>query len=380
MKAYRIAVIPGDGVGKEVVTEAVRVLDHVARLDGAISFRFVEYPWGSEYYLQHGRMMPEDALETLEGYDAILLGAVGDPQVPDHVTLWGLLLPIRQKFEQYINLRPVKLLRGAPVTLAGVPREAIDMIVIRENSEGEYSGKGDFLFPDDPGRAAALQTSVFSRRGVERVIHYAFDLGRRLNWSVTSVSKGNALNYSAVFWDQIFSEIAAEYSNVPSRSYLVDAAAMFFVKDPGRFKVVVASNLYGDILTDLGAGIAGGMGLAASANLNPTRRFPSMFEPVHGSAPDIAGKGIANPLAAIWSSALMLDHLKHPAWGSRVVDAIEATLQGNVRTPDLGGRASTVEVGDEVLLHLNRWTPGSGAPMSSSSLSTASAEEPGISR
>lgn len=345
---HRIAVIAGDGIGPEVTQEAVRVLHQVAALDPGISFSFEEFPWGSEHYLAHGQMMPRDGLDRLRAFDAIELGAVGDPRVPDHVTLWGLLLPIRQGFDQYVNLRPVRLLPGVETVLRGRASRDIDMIVLRENTEGEYSGKGDLLFPGDAEREMALQTTVFSRKGVERIVRYAFELGRRLQRSVASVSKGNAMNYSGVFWDRVFADVAGDYPDVAHRSYLVDAAAMFFVQDPRRFEIVVTSNLFGDILTDLGAGIAGGMGFAASANLNPEGRFPSLFEPVHGSAPDIAGQGIANPMAAIWSAALLLEHLGHAGWADRVLQAIGRALADGERTPDLGGSRTTAEVGRAV--------------------------------
>jgi tartrate dehydrogenase/decarboxylase/D-malate dehydrogenase len=348
----RIAVIPGDGIGPEVTAQAVRVLRRVAELDPDLSFEFEELRWGTEHFLTHGEMMPEDGLRRLRAFDAIQLGAVGDPRVPDDVTLWGLLLPIRQGFDQYVNLRPVRLLRGVESPLRGRGPADIDMLVLRENTEGEYSGKGDFLFPGDVGREMALQTTVFSHRGVERIVRHAFELGRRLGKSVTSVSKGNAMNYSGVFWDRVFREVATEYPDVPSRSYLVDAAAMFFVQDPGRFQVVVTSNLFGDILTDLGAGIAGGLGFAASANLNPEGRFPSMFEPVHGSAPDIAGRNVANPMAAIWSTALLLEHLGEGAWAERILRAIEEALADGERTPDLGGNRTTDDVGSAVARRL----------------------------
>ncbi len=348
----RIAVIPGDGIGREVTAEALRALAAVAAVGPELSFAFEEFDWGTERYLAKGEMMPKDALETLASFDAIQLGAVGDPRVPDHVTLWGLLLPIRQGFDLYVNLRPVRLLPGAPTALAGRRPQDIDMLVLRENTEGEYSGKGDFLFPGDPTREMALQTSVFSRVGCERIIRYGFDLARRTGRSLTSVSKGNAMNYSGVFWDRVFMEVAEDYSDVPTQSLLVDAAAMLFVRDPGRFGVVVTSNLYGDVLTDLGAGIAGGMGLAASANIDPTGASPSLFEPVHGSAPDIAGKGVANPMAAIWSAALLLDHLGHGRWAERVLRAISRTIAAGVTTADLGGTASTEEVGRRVALEI----------------------------
>lgn len=346
MKTYDIAVIAGDGIGPEVMAKAVKVLQTVAELDGGLCFRFTHYPWGCDHYLKTGQMMPENGLELLSGHDAILLGAVGTPGVPDHISLRELLLRIRHDFDEYINLRPVKLLRGASCPLKGVQPEDVDMVFIRENSEGEYSGQGAWLYPGTD-REVVIQDGVFSRKGCERVIRYAYELARREGKSLTSVSKANALNYSMVFWDQVFSEIGLEYPDVETRSLLVDAAAMFMVKEPQRFQIVVTSNLFGDILTDLGAAIAGGMGLAAGANLNPERRFPSMFEPIHGSAPDIAGQGAANPLAAIWSASQLLDFLGHEEWGARVLIAIEALLErGACLPPDQGGSASTAECGD----------------------------------
>ena len=352
MTAYKIALIPGDGIGPEVVHEAVRVLETVSELDPKIQFAFTEYPWGCEYYLKNGEMMPENGMEILRDYDAILLGAVGYPGVPDHISLRDLLLRIRHDFDQYVNLRPVKLLKGAPCPLKDVKREDIDMIFIRENSEGEYAGSGAWLYPNSD-QEVVIQNGVFSRKGCERIIRYAFDLARKEKRSLTSVSKGNALNYSMVFWDQIFNEVKKDYPDVPTYSLLVDAASMFMVKDPKRFGVVVTSNLFGDILTDLGAAIAGGMGLAASANINPEREYPSMFEPIHGSAPDIAGKGIANPLASIWAASQLLDFLGYKEWGKRIIDGIETMLeQKRGLTPDLGGNASTSECGKTLIEYL----------------------------
>lgn len=353
MKKHRIAVIAGDGIGPEVISQGVKVLDAVAKLDGTFEFEFTHFPWGCEYYLREGRMMPEDGLETLSKFDAIFLGAVGYPGVPDHISLWDLLLVIRKKFDQYINLRPVRLLRGAPCPLKDAKREDIDMIFVRENSEGEYAGSGAWLYKDSPNEVV-IQNGVFSRHGCERVIRYAYELARREKKTLTSISKGNALNYSMVFWDQIFREVGEEYPDVKTYSYLVDAASMFMIKDPARFEVVVTSNLFGDILTDLGAAIAGGMGLAAGANLNPERKFPSMFEPIHGSAPDIAGKGLANPLATVWSASQMLDFFGQENWGARLLEVIEQMLvEGDTLTPDLGGNATTSQVGDRVVEILN---------------------------
>ncbi len=349
MKNYKIAVIAGDGIGPEVIEQGIRVLEQAAAQDGGFSFEFTRFPWGCEYYLKTGRMMPEDGMEQLAGFDAIYLGAVGAPGVPDHVSLWDLLLKIRKGFDQYVNLRPVTLLDGAPCPLKDVDRKDIDMIVVRENGEGEYAGAGDWLFKGREDEVV-LQTGVFSRKGCERVIRYAFELAKSKGKSVTNITKSNALNYSMVFWDQIFAEVSKEYPTVPTHAYLVDAASMFFVKDPARFEVVVTSNLFGDILTDLGAAISGGMGLAAGANLNPERKYPSMFEPIHGSAPDIAGKGLANPLASIWSAAQMLEFFGYPQWSDRIISAIERVLvEKTALTPDLGGHAATAQVTDAVL-------------------------------
>ena len=353
MKTYQIAVIPGDGIGPEVMREAVKVLNAVSALDGGFNFEFTEYPWGCEYYLKTGEMMPEDGLERLKGSDAILLGAVGYPGVPDHISLRGLLLKLRRGFDQYVNLRPVKLLEGAPCPLKNAGPEDIDMIFVRENSEGEYSGQGAWLYPDSP-QEIVIQDAVFSRKGCERVIRYAYELARREGKTLTSISKGNALNYSMVFWDQVFEEVGRDYPDVETQSLLVDAAAMFMIKNPKRFQVVVTSNLFGDILTDLGASISGGMGLAAGANLDPERRYPSMFEPIHGSAPRMAGKGIANPLASIWAAGQLLDHLGYPQWYTRIVDTIEKMLkENNGLTKDLGGSASTSACGDAFVAMLS---------------------------
>ena len=345
MNTYRIALIPGDGIGPEVTEEAVKVLKQISALDQRIGFSFTEFPWGCGYYLEHGEMMPDNGMELLKEYDAILLGAVGYPGVPDHISLRDLLLRIRHDFDEYVNLRPVKLLKGAPCPLKDRSPEEIDMIFVRENSEGEYAGSGAWLYPNS-AQEVVIQNGVFSRKGCERIIRYAYELAKKEGRTLTSVSKGNALNYSMVFWDQIFEEVGKEYPEVETHSLLVDAASMFMVRDPKRFGVVVTSNLFGDILTDLGAAISGGMGLAAGANLNPEKIYPSMFEPIHGSAPDIAGKGVANPLASIWAVSQLLDFLGYEDWGRKIVDTIEKMLEEkNCLTPDLGGRASTKECG-----------------------------------
>ena len=348
VKTFKIAVIAGDGIGPEVINEGVKVLNKVAELDSGFQFDFTYFPWGCEFYAKNGKMMDEDGIEQLKEFDAIYLGAVGFPGVPDHISLWDLLLKIRKSFDQYVNIRPVTLLKGAHLPLIDVKREDIDMLFIRENSEGEYSGAGDWLFKGQE-HEVVLQNSVFSRKGTERIIRYAFEIAKREGRSLTSISKANALNYSMVFWDQVFEEVSAEYPEVETAAYLVDAAAMLMIKDPKRFEVVVTSNLFGDILTDLGAALAGGIGLAAGANINPERKFPSMFEPIHGSAPDIAGQGVANPLASIWSASQMLDFFGYEEYGKAVLDAIEhLLLENKVLTPDMNGIASTSEVGDRV--------------------------------
>ena len=356
MQTHKIAVIAGDGIGPEVIEEGVKVLKEVAKIDGSFAFEFTYFPWGCEYYKETGRMMPENGIETLKAFDAIFLGAVGAPGVPDHISLWDLLLAIRKNFDQYINLRPVKLLKGAPTPLKGVTEKDVDMLFVRENSEGEYAGSGSWLFKGKPNEVV-IQDGVFSRKGCERVIRYAYELARKENKTLTSISKGNALNYSMVFWDQIFAEVGKEYPEVKTYSYLVDAASMFMIKDPKRFEIVVTSNLFGDILTDLGAAIAGGMGLAAGANLNPERTFPSMFEPIHGSAPDIAGQRKANPLATVWSASQLLDFFGHEEWGKRLIDCIEEVLvEKKVLTPDLGGMATTKEVGEEIVRKIQKYS------------------------
>lgn len=350
MRNFKIAVIPGDGIGKEVIAEGVKVLQAISELDDTINFSFDYFEWGCEYYLKTGKMMDEDGLEKLKNYDAIYLGAVGYPTVPDHLSLRELLLKIRTGFDEYINLRPVKLLKGAPCPLKGKTTEDIDFVVVRENSEGEYCGLGEW-FNKGSDKEYVYQTGKFTRKGCERVIRYAFELARKEGRKrVTSVTKANALNYSMVFWDEIFEEIAKEYPDIEHNQYMVDAASMMFVLHPERFEVVVTSNLFGDILTDLGAAIAGGMGLAAGDNINPERTYPSMFESIHGSAPDIAGKNIANPIAQIWSGARMLKFLGYEIWHDRLIKSFEKLLTDKkVLTPDLGGTSTTTEIGDEII-------------------------------
>ena len=347
---YRIAVIPGDGIGDEVVPEGLRVLRKVAATSSRrIVFEFESFPWGCEHYLRTGRMMDEDGLDRLRGFDAIYFGAVGWPGVPDHVSLWGLRLAICQGFDQYVCLRPVRLLPGIASPLRAASPESIDWVVVRENSEGEYAGAGGRAFAGRENEGeVAVQTAIFTRVGCERIVRYAFELARTRRKKVTSVTKSNAQAYGMTLWDDAFARVAADYPDIETEQWLVDAMAARFVLRPETLDVVVASNLFGDILSDLGSALAGSMGVAASANINPERRCPSMFEPVHGSAPDIAGKGIANPIAAIWSAALMLDHLGLNEDAARIVTAIERTTAGANLTPDLGGTASTVQLGDAI--------------------------------
>ena len=354
-RTFRIAVIPGDGIGTEVVPEGLRVLDQLAVSSGGnLSFEYESFPWGSGYYAETGRMMDPDGLATLESFDAIYFGAVGWPDVPDHVSLWGLRLAICKGFDQYACIRPVRLLPGIESPLRHGTPETMDWVVVRENVEGEYSGIGGRALADrGPSREVAIQTALFTEQGCERIIRYAFDLARtRTRKKVTSVTKSNAQQYAMVLWDEVFVRVAADYPEVETEEWLVDAMAARFVLRPETLDVVVGSNLFGDILSDLGSALAGSLGIAASGNIDPERRKPSMFEPVHGSAPDIAGQGIANPIAAIWTVAMMLDHLGLAGESNRVMAAIEATTSSGVRTPDLGGTANTREVGDAVVSHL----------------------------
>ena len=337
---HRIAVIAGDGAGPEVVAEARNVVDALG-----LELEWHELPWGTEHYHEHGRMMPSDALDIVRRYDAVLLGAVGDPSVPDHVTLWGLLLPLRQGLDLWANLRPARLLDGVPSRLEGRP--PVDMLFVRENTEGEYSGVG--------GRAhegleleVGIETSVFTRAGVKRVISYAFELAEERRGVLTSATKSNASRFGYVLWDEVAEEVAAEHPNVRYERALVDALAARMVSNPASLDVVVASNLFGDILTDIAAVLQGGMGMAASASVAPGSGSTPIFEPVHGSAPDIAGKGIANPMGAIWSAALMLEQLGENEASARLMQALEAVCREGPRTGDIGGNASTSEVGDAI--------------------------------
>ncbi len=355
-RTFNIAVIPGDGIGVEVIPEGLSVLERLAeQSDGRFRFAFQTYPWGSQYYLETGQMMAPDGLTQLQDSDAIYFGAVGWPGVPDHISLWGLRLAICQGFDQYACIRPVRLLPGVQSPLRDATPERIDWVVVRENSEGEYAGIGGRnLAGRGPLREVAVQTALFTAEGCERIIRYAFELAlRRKRQKVTSATKSNAQQYGMVLWDETFDRVRREFPEVETEQWLVDAMAARFVLRPETLEVVVGSNLFGDILSDLGSAIGGSLGIAASANLDPTRRHPSMFEPVHGSAPDIAGKGIANPVAAIWTAALMLDHLGLTEEAARVMRAIEATTASGIVTPDLGGTATTRMVGDAVLANLD---------------------------
>jgi tartrate dehydrogenase/decarboxylase / D-malate dehydrogenase len=345
MTQYRVAVIAGDGIGPEVVAEGMRVLEAAARRYDLFFF-WEHFDWGCGHYRTHGRMAPEGFLGTLREYDAIYLGAVGFPDVPDHVSLWGLLIPIRRAFEQYVNLRPVRLLEGVRSPLVRRKPGSIDYLIVRENVEGEYSEIGGRLYRDTDAETA-IQESVFTRRGVDRVIRYAFELARkRLRKHVTSATKSNGIIHTMPFWDERFRAIAADYPDVETAQYHIDILTAHFVQHPDWFDVVVGSNLFGDILSDLGPATVGSIGIAPSGNINPERRFPSMFEPVHGSAPDIAGNGVANPVGQIWSGAMMLEHLGHPEAASAVVAAIERVLaERKHTTKDLGGNASTRQCG-----------------------------------
>jgi tartrate dehydrogenase/decarboxylase / D-malate dehydrogenase len=348
MTRHRIAVIPGDGIGKEVVPEGLRVLEAAGRRFG-FALETTVFDWSCERYAETGRMMPDDGLARLRPFDAIFLGAVGSPGVPDHVSLWGLLIPIRRTFRQYVNLRPVRLLPGVRSPLAGRTPADIDMMIVRENNEGEYSEIGGRLYKGTD-EELAVQQALFTRKGCDRVMRYAFELARtRPARHVTSATKSNGIIHSMPYWDERFAAMAAGYPDVKTAQYHIDILAAHFVQHPDWFDVVVASNLFGDILSDLGPAIAGSIGLAPGGNINPEKEYPSMFEPVHGSAPDIAGKGIANPIAQIWTGAMMLEHLGHPEAAAAVVGAIERLVaESKTLTRDLGGTASTQEVGKAI--------------------------------
>jgi tartrate dehydrogenase/decarboxylase / D-malate dehydrogenase len=350
MATHRIAVIPGDGIGKEVMPEGLRAVEAAAKRHG-VSLAFTQFDWNCDHFVKHGRMMPEDWFETLSGFEAIYYGAVGWPAtVPDHVSLWGSLIPFRRGFDQYVNLRPCRLMPGVATPLANRKPGDIDFVVVRENTEGEYSSVGGRMF-EGTDREFVIQESVFTRKGVDRVLRYAFELARtRAAKHLTSATKSNGIAITMPYWDERFKAMAAGYPDVRTDQFHIDILAAHFVARPQAFDVVVGSNLFGDILSDLGPAVCGTIGIAPSANLNPERTHPSLFEPVHGSAPDIAGQGIANPIGQIWSGALMLDFLGHREAGAAIVSAIERTLADPAapRTRDLGGRATTVEVGKAI--------------------------------
>jgi tartrate dehydrogenase/decarboxylase / D-malate dehydrogenase len=340
---FRIAVLPGDGIGREVVPPTLALLEEVGA-SHRVGFSWERFDWSCDRWRETGSMMPDDALDTLADFDAIFLGAVGAPGVPDHVSLWGMLIPIRRRFHQYVNLRPMRLFPGVVGPVRPELAEGLDLVVVRENNEGEYSQVGGRLYPGQAGELA-LQEAVFTRRGVERVMRYAFELAASRRGHLTSATKSNGIVHTMPFWDQIFGEVAQGYPEVSTDERHIDALAALCVLRPTELDVIVASNLFGDILSDLTAAVAGSIGIAASANLNPERDHPSMFEPVHGSAPDIAGRGVANPMGQIWSGALMLDHLGYPAAAAELMSAMELLLaDSDIRTPDLGGAASTEEV------------------------------------
>ena len=358
VSSHRIAVLAGDGIGPEVVEASLPVLEEAAAREG-VRLEWTRFPWGCDHWQATGRMMPEDGLELLRPFDAIFLGAVGRPDVPDHVSVRGLILPIRRTFDQYVNLRPMELLPGLPPVLAGkgggpFPPEAFRMVCVRENSEGEYVGEGGRFQVGTPEERAE-QLSVFTRKGIERVARYAFELAdRRPRRLLASATKSNAWQHAMVLWDEVVEEVARDFPRVSWRPYHVDALAARMVSHPESLDVILASNLFGDILSDLGAALTGSLGLAPGANLNPERDYPSMFEPIHGSAPDIAGRGIANPIGTLWAGALMLEHLGAAAAAARVEGALRAVVaEGETLTPELGGRAGTVEVAEAVRVRLD---------------------------
>lgn len=352
MKNYQIAIYPGDGIGPEVIAEAVRMLEAVESRQSDFQLELVEFPWGAEYHRQTGHVVPDDFLDVLRPFDAILLGAVGWPdELPDHVTL-APLVTLRQRFDQYACVRPAKLFPGLRSLLADKRPQDVDLVVVRENSEGEYVDNGGRIRRGTPDEYA-VQTAIHTRRGIERVLRFGFDLARTRRHKLTMITKSNAQRYAYVLWDDVLAEIAHEFSDIEIDKQHADAAAMNLVRRPESFDVVVASNLFGDILTDLAGTIAGGLGLAPSTNTNPERKFPSMFEPVHGSAPDIAGRGLANPIAAVLSTAMMLDWLGERTAGEQIRRAVERTLAAGHKTADLGGKLSTTAMGDQLLAALD---------------------------
>ncbi len=350
MRKHRVAVIPGDGIGKEVIGKGVEILDHLAKRDGGFSFEFTHFDWGSEYYGQHGLMMPADGRDQLEPFDAIYFGAVGAPDVPDHITLWGLRLAICQPFDQYANVRPIRVLPGIESPLRNVQGPEVDMVIVRENSEGEYSGQGGRSHVGLP-EEVATDVAIHTRAGVTRIMRFAFELAQsRPRKTLTVVTKSNAQRHGMVMWDEIAAEVATEFPDVTWDKVLVDAMTMRMMLRPESLDTIVATNLHADILSDLAATIGGSLGIAPTANINPERKFPSMFEPIHGSAFDITGKGIANPIGSFWTAVMMLEHLGEKLAAAKLMAAIEqATSNPSFHAPDLGGSATTIEVTDAVV-------------------------------
>jgi tartrate dehydrogenase/decarboxylase/D-malate dehydrogenase len=347
-RIHKIAVIAGDGIGQEVIPAGLAAIEAAARgTDSA--FEFTELPWGCDYYIRHGRMMDEDGFDRLATFDAIYLGAIGDPKVPDHIAVWDLLLPLRQRFQQYVNLRPMRLLAGLTSPLANRTPIDLDMVCVRENSEGEYAGLGGRIHVGTPYEVAE-QTGLFTRRGIERILRYGFELAsRRPRRMIASATKSNALRHSMVLWDEVTDQVALDYPSIEVRKYHVDALCARMISHPQTLDVIVASNLFGDIITDIGSALSGSLGIAPGANINPERDYPSMFEPIHGSAPDIAGKGVANPIGAVWAGAMMLDHLGHRDLHDRILGAVERVIASEkIRTPDLGGQAKTDQMADAI--------------------------------
>ncbi|SFL16302.1 tartrate dehydrogenase/decarboxylase / D-malate dehydrogenase [Paenibacillus sp. 1_12] len=351
MKKFELAVIPGDGIGKEVVPAALDVLDTLAEVHGGISFTYTSFPWSCDYYMKHGQMMPDDGMQTLQGFEAIFLGAVGDPtRVPDHISLWGLLIKIRREFEQVINVRPAKYFRGLESPL--LKPNDFDLLVVRENSEGEYSEIGGRIHKGED--ELAIQSAIFSRKGTERAMRYAFELAQKRRGHVTSATKSNGIVHTMPFWDGVFKEVSHDYPDVQTTSTHIDALAAFFVTKPHVFDVVVASNLFGDILTDIGAAIMGSIGIAPAANINLNGKYPSMFEPVHGSAPDIEGQNLANPIGQIWTAKLMLEHLGEHEMAERLLNVVEDVTDSGIKTRDIGGTSTTTEVTSEICKRLKQ--------------------------
>lgn len=353
MQTFKIAVIAGDGIGREVVPEGMLVLDAAGARFG-FRMNWLPFDWSCETYMQTGKMMPADGIQQLRPFDAIFLGAVGHPSVPDHLSLWGLLIPIRRCFRQYVNLRPVRLFEGIEAPLKDWKPGQIDFCIVRENNEGEYSNIGGRLY-EGTDEEMAVQQTVFTCKGVNRVLRYAFELARKRRKHLTSATKSNGIIHTMPFWDERFHALSKEFPDIRADQFHIDILTAHFVRHPDWFDVVVGSNLFGDILSDLGPAVVGSIGIAPSANLNPEKEFPSMFEPVHGSAPDIAGKGIANPIGQIWSGAMMLRHLGVSDAANAVETAIaEVLARGNVRTPDIGGTASTKELGRAIAARVSR--------------------------